>query len=374
MVALGQPVAPELMRHQLRAAVRTCLLLTVAAAAHAEVRVVDLDGRPVDPFAAAPGVRSVRRVVLDFPRISLRRYLPAVFGEEPHSADFTDRLLAVFDRGFREIEAQLDELPGLFDPLSAPAGGRSDFLGFIASWIGVTLDRKLPLAERRRFLKQAGELAKLRGTLPGLRRTLHAHLGLAPARATCLGDCAPCTTPSPPAFQPPDLVLEHFKLRRWLLLGSGRLGDAAVLWGQNIVNRSQLGGPSENGSARLGSSQLITTQDPFRDPFHVYAHRFSVFVPGWIGRSPERRKSLERLIGSEKPANTAHQLVYVEPRFRIGVQSMIGFDAVVGRYPQGVELGAAPLGKGTILSGGPKGTPLLSVGRDARVGTTTRLA
>jgi hypothetical protein len=169
-------------------------------------------------------------------------------------------------------------------------------------------------------------------------------------------------------------VLEHFRLRRWLMLGSGRLGDAAVLWGQSIVNRSQLGGPIANGSARIGSSQLITTQDPLRDPFHVYAHRFSVFVPGWIGRSAERKKSLTRLISAEKPANTAHQLVFVEPRFRIGIQSMIGFDAVVGRYPQGFELGAMALGKGSVLGPGSQGAQNLSVGRDARIGTTTRLA
>jgi hypothetical protein len=46
------------MRHSLRAAAFTCLLLTVAAAARAELRVVGLDGRPVDPFKAAAGVRA----------------------------------------------------------------------------------------------------------------------------------------------------------------------------------------------------------------------------------------------------------------------------------------------------------------------------
>src|SRR5690606_29911269 len=35
---------------------------------------------------------------IEFPRISLRRYLPAVFGAEPVAAEFTDRWLAIFDR------------------------------------------------------------------------------------------------------------------------------------------------------------------------------------------------------------------------------------------------------------------------------------
>jgi hypothetical protein len=46
----------------------------------------------------------------------------------------------------------------------------------------------------------------------------------------------------------------------------------------------------------------------------------------------------------------------------------------VGRYPQGVELSATALGKGSILGGGPRESPTLAVGRDARIGTTTRLA
>ena len=36
-------------------------------------------------------------IELEFPRISLRRYLPGVFGKEAVSADFTDRFLSLFD-------------------------------------------------------------------------------------------------------------------------------------------------------------------------------------------------------------------------------------------------------------------------------------
>ncbi|MEX2500625.1 MAG: phage tail protein [Wenzhouxiangellaceae bacterium] len=318
----------------------------------------------------------VQRVLIDFPRISLRRYLPAVFGVEPVSADFTDRFLALFDHGLRSVESRLDSLAEFFDPLSAPAGrGRDDFLGWLASWIGVTLDRQLPLERQRHILKQAGSLFALRGTLCGVRKSLELYLGL--ERAACArnrAECAPCTLPAPPPWQPPRLLLEHFKLRRWLFLGAGRLGDQSRLWGHRIVNRSRLGGPQTDGNARLGVSQLKTAQDPFRDPFHVYAHRFSVFVPACFGRSPRRRKGLERLIELEKPAHTAHQLIFVEPRFRIGVQSMIGYDAVVGCYPEGVVLNQAGLGKASVLGARVTGGPQLRVGQNARIGTTSRLS
>ncbi len=317
----------------------------------------------------------VQRALLDFPRISLRRYLPAVLGEEPVSADFTDRFLAIFDRGFRTVESQLDHLAGYFDPLSAPAGSgkggaRKNFLGWLAAWIGVTLDRQLPLERQRWILKQAGKLFPLRGTFCGLRKNLQLYLGLDQIQCQQQKNCAPCSTPKPPAWQLPQLILEHFQLRRWMFLGAGRLGDQSRLWGQSIVNRSQLSGPQTNGNAQLGVSQLNTTQDPFRDPLHVYAHKFSVFVPGCIGRSPQRRKSLERLIELEKPAHTAHQLIFVEPRFRIGVQSMIGFDAVIGCYPEGVVLDQSGLGKATVLGSAVRGGPELRIGQQARIGST----
>lgn len=328
----------------------------------------------------------IESLVIEFPRISLRRYLPAVFGEEPMSADFTDRFLALYDTTLRSIESKIDRLAGYFDPLSAPADrravGQGDFLSWLGSWIGVAVDRNWPEAKRRRWIKQAGKLFDLRGTREGLWRQLVLFLELEPDRLCCPDDqpkrrCRP--TPYnceriktvPCHWQPPPLILEHFKLRRWLFLGAGRLGDQAVLWGKRIVNRSQL-----NEGAQVDRSQLITTPDPYRDPFHVYAHKFTVFVPASYKQSERGRKALSNLLKSESPAHTAYAVEYVEPRFRIGFQSMIGFDAVVGRYPQGVTLDGTRLGWGSVVSGGPTMAhgPSLRVGKEARVGSTTVIA
>jgi hypothetical protein len=155
-----------------------------------------------------------------------------------------------------------------------------------------------------------------------------------------------------------------------LFLGEGRLGDQSLLWGKRIVNRSQL-----DEGAQVEGSQLITTQDPLRDPFHVYAHKFSVFVPACFGCSEHHRKALQNIIESQKPAHTQHQIIYVQARFRIGFQSSIGLDAVVGRYPEGVTLDGAPLGQATVL-GAPaykRGGPSSEVGVEARVGINTKL-
>lgn len=323
-------------------------------------------------------------IEIEFPRISLRRYLPAVFGTEPVSADFTDRFLSIFDSTLRTIETKLDREARYFDPLSAPAERDpktgADFLSWLASWIGLTLDRHWPEAKRRKFLKQAGRLYDLRGTREGLWRELLLFLEMDrddccrpdQPRDRCQPLPANCAPPKAPecSWQPPPLILEHFKLRRWLFLGAGRLGDQAVLWGKRIVNRSQL-----DDTAQTERTQLLTAQDPLRDPFHVYAYKFSVFVPAFFRASDTARKALENILRNGRPAGTTAQLEYVEPRFRIGFQSVIGFDSVVGRYPAGVTLNDIQLGRATVLTPAPykEGEPSFEIGEQSRIGTTTRL-
>jgi phage tail-like protein len=291
-------------------------------------------------------------IEVEFPRISLRRFMPAVYGFEPASADFTDRLMGLPDRVLREFEHELDYQAADYDPLSTP------FLDWLASWIGVPQDRQVPEALRRRMLKEAGKGQAMTGTVHDLWRQLVLMFGFDQVRTTCQCDATPCscnkpaeTCPPTPKhvwqWTPPPLILEHYKLRRWMELGYGRLGDQAMLWGRSIVNRSQLG---EN--ARVGVTQLKASQDPLRDPFYVYAHKFTVFAPVCAGSTPERKRALENLIARTTPAHTMATIRYVEPRFRIGVQSMIALDSVVGRLPScGVRLGSTPIGPASVLTG-----------------------
>jgi phage tail-like protein len=335
---------------------------------------------------------------VEFPRVSLARYLPAVFAADPSAADFTDRFLSLFDVALRSIEAEIDTQARFFDPLSTPATTTSkpdgDFLSWLASWIGLSLDRYQPEERRRLLVKRAARLYQIRGTREGLRRQLLFYLGWdAMAESSGgTGDCElsqdekeagrrtrrvpltcrpkpdNCAPPqSPRRWRLPLVILEHYRLRRWLFAGSARVGDQAVLWGRSIVNRSQL---DEN--AQIDRSQLITTQDPQRDPFHVYAHKFTVFIPAWVGREPRYKRGFEKLLRAESPAHALGYVRYVEPRFRIGVQSSIGFDSVVGRYPQGVTLGDTPLGPASVLPEPPQaaGGPSMSVGKGTRIGAS----
>ena len=327
---------------------------------------------------ATPAIRFLR---VEFPRITLRRFLPAVFGETSTTADFTDRFLAIFDTTIRSIETLIDRQAGFYDPISSPANddrSRIDFLSYIASWIGIALDRNWPEESRREFVAAAARLFPIRGTPEALRQLLLAFFGIpleccpnGHVRYTCGCRELNCRVPEMCCpWEPPRLLLEHFELRRWMFLDSGRLGDQAVLWGSSIVNRSQL-----NANARADISQLIMTQDPYRDPFHVFAHKFSVFVPARAAKTATQRRSLNRLLNEEKPVHTQFQLEFVEPRFRVGIQSVIGLNSVVGRYPEGVSLDESKLGDGTVLTEPPhrRGGPSFAVGRNARIGSTSTL-
>jgi phage tail-like protein len=323
-------------------------------------------------------------LIVEYPRISLRRYLPAVFGAEPVSADFVDRFLGLFDTGFRSIEREIDTQARFFDPMATPAERDPktgvDFLSWLAGWIGVSLNRSWPETKRRLFLKQAGKLFDIRGTREGLRRALLLYLGMEATDDPCTDALPDACCPPPPLncapprprrkWEPPPLILELYRLRRWLMVGQGQLGDDAVLWGQSIVNRSQLG-----SNAQLGSTKLFTEQDPYRDPFYAYANKFTVFVPARFGRQAQDRKALETLIATESPAHTLGQVSYVEPRFRVGLQATIGLDAVIARVPEGVTLGQTALDGSRALTA-PAGAPAwpspsFEVGKDGRIGSTT---
>src|SRR5262249_61845045 len=61
--------------------------------------------------------------------------------------------------------------------------------------------------------------------------------------------CAEPVEPEPPRL--PALLLEHWRLRRWLAVGAGRLGDDSVPWGEALVNRNRLDDRARRGVARL---------------------------------------------------------------------------------------------------------------------------
>jgi phage tail-like protein len=296
---------------------------------------------------ASPTVQQVR---VYFPRSSSLQYLPATYSEDPQSSEFLARFLSIFDTMRDKISRQITDIASYFDPGATPIGQspEKDFLAWLASWIGLTLERHWPEKKRRQLLRQAHQLYALRGTPEGLRRHIQLYTDREP------------------------FILEHFKLRRWPFLDSTRLGDQSTLWGNAIINRLQL-----DIHSQVGSFQLVDSGDPVLDPFYRDAHRFTVFVPVRGASTALQQQTLRRIIEMAKPAHTQYTLQLVQPRFRIGVQSMIGMDTVIGRSPEQTVTGEGQLGYGTVL-GRPQGyaptagkPSTMQIGKRSRIGSST---
>lgn len=87
--------------------------------------------------------------------------LPAVFQED----EFTQRFTAGLDDVIAPVLATLDSLPAYFDPWITP----EDFLEWLATWVGVSVDENWPLDRTRAVVANAVELFRLRGTIAGLK-------------------------------------------------------------------------------------------------------------------------------------------------------------------------------------------------------------
>lgn len=113
-----------------------------------------------------PRLRALR---VWYPRFSYsKRFLPAVYREDPVSGDFIERFLANMEGINTAIEDRIAQMQALFDPRTAP----TETLAWLASWFDVALDPTWDEHRRRQFIKHAMTFFRWRGTVHGLRLAL----------------------------------------------------------------------------------------------------------------------------------------------------------------------------------------------------------
>ncbi len=104
----------------------------------------------------------------------LGSYLPAVFREPDMSGEdefqFIQRWTAALDEVLAPVFTSLDNLEYYIDPQIAP----EDYLGWLATWVGLVLEEPWSPQRRRAIVAEASRLYQMRGTAKGLR----AHLEL----------------------------------------------------------------------------------------------------------------------------------------------------------------------------------------------------
>ncbi len=265
---------------------------------------------------STPVVRSIKA---HYPREPYLQYLPDAWSSDDESRVFLEHFLAIFQTEWDDLDRQINEVERYFDPDAVPGG---PFLEYLAKqWLALPLEGDWNQDQKRRLLSEAPKIYPHRGKPGGLRRFIAVYL----ANMANL----PADDVTSAGFP---VIVEGFRERRHLFLAAdktGRLGKSGSLWSASVVRRLQIGVFS-----REGEVELVSTGDPSHDVFHQYAHRFRVMVPASWVRTARDERMIRRAIEAEKPAQTRYDLCLVDARFRIGVQSTVGIDTIIGETPQ----------------------------------------
>jgi phage tail-like protein len=172
------------------------------------------------------------------------KYLPALYTEQD---EFMGRLLMLFESFWKPIDRQIDDIHYYVDPRLAPP----DLLPWLASWVDLTLDEQWPEEKRRLLLLAMVMLYRRRGTRRGLQDYLEIYAGRKPQ------------------------ITEH-GAHNFRLSKSNRLGPSVALGRQNMPHTFSVG-------LRLPRAENEQKRQ-------------------------ERRRKIEAIIESEKPAHTSYTL------------------------------------------------------------------
>jgi len=304
---------------------------------------------------ASPRLRQLR-AEFDYP--SYEQYLPAIYRNKANCGQFLLRLLSLFESLFGGVENEIRSLPTLFDPQAAP----KKFLAWLAGCVGLDLDDNWDEQQQRQIIAEIFRLSGWRGTAKGLRESVRLFAGadvvieepLLNAAWWCLPNtadscCAACASSASSSAQD---------------------NQNSILGATTMLAPAQPQGAVVGTSAVLDQSHLIADQDYGSPLFNDVAYQFSVQVYRSEAMCETALARIRAILDQEKPAHTAYHLCIIDPEFRVGFQSRLGIDTVVGGPPRSIALGTGQaLGVDTALAGAAASL----LGSDSRLGVTTRL-
>ena len=118
----------------------------------------------------------VNSLKVHFPRLSYLRNLPATYQEDLASKDFLERFLWIFETFLGGLEANIEDVPRLFDTKATP----KRFLPWLSTWFGAIWDENWEEAKWREFLSRAVQLYKQKGTRKSLSEIIRIYTGKYP--------------------------------------------------------------------------------------------------------------------------------------------------------------------------------------------------
>jgi phage tail-like protein len=279
----------------------------------------------------------VRRIRLDFPRLTSLEFLPPVYREQPEAEDFTERFLSLFDASISELDQAITRAPALLDADGVP----DEVLPWLGSFLDVAFDRAWEPERLRHIVRAVPELYRRRGTVAGLVQAIQLIFDVEPA------------------------IQELAAERRW-----GSLGETTPLGAVRLFGRSRA--RLRLGSSLLQAAPLRSFGNPDTDPLAAQAHRFRILVPPGHLLAAAQRQRLERLVASQKPAHTVASIRVGGDGFVIGNWSAVGVDTVFGALPPPVLGTNIRLRRMSVLWHGPRGPRTgITPGSTAVVGVNT---
>jgi phage tail-like protein len=106
------------------------------------------------------------KVTVSVSRESYVKWLPSIYQRaDINGRNFYRDFLWILQHLFSTIEEQLDVIHTFFDPYEAP----EKFLPWLASWSAMVLEEDWPIEKKRRLIRRAIELYRIRGTVKGLK-------------------------------------------------------------------------------------------------------------------------------------------------------------------------------------------------------------
>jgi phage tail-like protein len=217
------------------------------------------------------------KVTLTVSRESYVKWLPSIYQRaDINGRNFYRDFLWIVQHLFGSVEETLDVIHHYFDPYEAP----EHFLPWLASWSAMVLEEDWPLAKKRRLIRKAIELYRIRGTVKGIKLFISLFTG-----------------------HEPDIKENQWPFRGW----------------------------------RIGETSEIGTDSVVLPPVNL-AHTFIVEMPvSYKDVSPESVIRIHEIIQMEKPANTQYYLRFASEG---GGNDLSEFMAIGGGVVGGIGLGA----------------------------------
>jgi phage tail-like protein len=217
------------------------------------------------------------KVTLTVSRESYVKWLPSIYQRaDINGRNFYRDFLWIVQHLFGTVEEILDVIHEYFDPYEAP----EKYLPWLASWSAMVLEEDWPLEKKRRLIRKAIELYRIRGTVKGIKLFIALFTG-----------------------HEPDIKENVWPFRGW----------------------------------RIGTTSEIGVDSVVLPPVNL-AHTFVVEMPvSYKDVSPEAVIRIHEIIQMEKPANTQYYLRFAAEG---GGHDLSEFMAIGGGVIGGIGLGA----------------------------------